>query len=376
MLDPFSRKIFLRAAVLAGFAYAYGCSHKDERVTKIDEALKSGTQYLLSVQIPEGAWKSTRYPVFRDGYSLTPLVSLALQASGGPAEALDKAAEFMLNMSKEATGKLIFPVYCLSMMLLAYADRKSAKWALKREEILSYLRKHQMDADLGWNTEDLPFGGWGESVKPYEKPAAGRMIEENRAPNLSNTMFALEALQAGGLQSGDAPLLAGLKFVERCQNFGDDKDGGFFFSPTHKKQNKAGEFHSYGSTTADGIRALLAAGAKPDSPRVKAARKWLLTNFNAEKNPGDFPKDRRRWCDGLLYYWGWSASLALQKSTLPGEARNPLWATELADSILRRQKKDGTWANTEALLLEDDPLVATFMAIGTLARCRAAILGS
>ncbi len=376
MLDPFSRKIFLRAAVLAGLAYAYGCSRKDERTTRIDQALKGGTDYLLSVQIPEGAWKSARYPVFRDGYSLTPLVCLALQASGGPAEALDKSADFMLNMSKEAVEKLIFPVYCLSMLLVAYADRKGARWGVKRQEILSYLRKHQLDSDLGWDPEDLPYGGWGESIKPYEKPTAGRLIEENRAPNLSNTMFALEALRAGGLQPGDGPLVAGLKFVERCQNFGEDKDGGFFFSPTHEKQNKAGAFHSYGSTTADGIRALLAAGARPDSARVKAARKWLLTNFNAEKNPGDFPKGRRPWSDGLLYYWGWSASLALQKSALPGEPRNPLWATELADSVLRRQKPDGTWSNSEALLLEDDPLVATFMATGTLARCKAAILGT
>ncbi|MBS2039286.1 hypothetical protein JST97_30155 [bacterium] len=376
MLDPFSRKLFLRAAILAGCAFAYGCSRKDERVTKIDEALQSGTGYLLTLQIPDGAWKSPRYPVFRDGYSLTPLVCLALQAGHGPTKALDKGADFMLAMSKEASEKLIFPVYCLSMTLVAFAQRSEANWKSKREEILSYLRKHQLNEDLGWQAEDLTYGGWGESVKPYEKPPAGRAIEENRAPNLSNTMFALEALRAAGVQDGDPAYVAGLKFLERCQNFGEGKDGGFFFSPTHRKQNKAGEFHSYGSTTADGLRALLAAGAKLDDPRVKAARKWLLTHFSAEMNPGDFPKERRRWCDGLLYYWGWSASQALRKSTPPGDPRGPLWAIELADSVLRRQKSDGTWSNKEALLLEDDPLVATFMAIGTLALCKAAIVGA
>ena len=374
MFDPFSRKLFLRAAVLFGLAYAYGCSRRDERVSKIDAALKSGTQVLLGLQKPDGAWKSLRYPVFKDGYSLTPMVCLALQAGGAPAAAITKGGDFMLGMTREAEQKLIFPVYCLAMCLVAFADKTDARWKAKREEITGYIRQQQLTAELGWSPEDLPFGGWGESIKPYEKPAPGRPIEENRAPNLSNAMFALEALRASGLDEKDPALQSGLKFVERCQNFGDGKDGGFYFSPTHQKQNKAGEFHSYGSTTADGVRALLAAGVNVDSPRVQAARKWLIQNFDPDKNPGEFPEARRRWRDGLLYYWGWSASLALLKTTPPGE-RRALWATELADAILSRQKPDGTWSNPEALLLEDDPLVATFMAIGTLARCKAAIVG-
>lgn len=376
VLDPFSRKAFLQAAVLLGLAYAYGCGRKDERVSKIDAALKSGTGYLLGLQNPDGAWKSGRYPVFKDGYSLTPMVCLALQTGGGSTAAVSKAADFMLSMTRQAEEKLIFPVYCLAMCLVAFSDRGGAPWKTKREEILAYMRQQQLTDALGWSPEDLPFGGWGESIKPYQKPAPGRPIEESRAPNLSNAMFALEALRAAGLDEKDPAMQNGMKFVERCQNFGEGGDGGFFFSPTHQKQNKAGAFHSYGSTTADGVRALMAAGATADSPRVQAARQWLIRKFDSDKNPGEFPEDRRRWQEGLLYYWGWSASLALLQSAPAGEPRPPLWATQLADSILRRQKPDGTWSNPEALLLEDDPLVATFMAIGTLARCKTAILGA
>ena len=121
--------------------------------------------------------------------------------------------------------KLIFPVYCLAMCLVAFADRDDARWKARREELLAYMRQQQLTEALGWSPEDLPFGGWGESIKPYQKPAPGRPLEESRVPNLSNAMFALEALRAAGLDEKDPAMQKGMKFVERCQNFCESGDG-------------------------------------------------------------------------------------------------------------------------------------------------------
>src|SRR5262249_51357884 len=62
-------------------------------------------------------------------------------------------------------------------------------------------------------------------------------------------------------------------------------DGAFFCAPGDPPRNKAGvagtahrgreRFASYGSTTADGLRALLACGLPRDGARVTAARHWL-----------------------------------------------------------------------------------------------------
>jgi len=42
----------------------------------------------------------------------------------------------------------------------------------------------------------------------------------------------------------------------------------------------------------------------------------------------------------------------------------------LADELLRRQEADGSWVNAAGEVREDDPLVATPLAVGALAGCR------
>ena len=115
--------------------------------------------------------------------------------------------------------------------------------------------------------------------------------------DLSSTLFAIGALRIAGVEADDPAIRKALTFIERCQNVavsdqdGDPQydDGGFFFSRTDPVRNKAGvagtdrhgrlRYHSYGSTTADGLRALLRCGLSHDHPRVSAARAWLEATF-------------------------------------------------------------------------------------------------
>jgi hypothetical protein len=78
-----------------------------------------------------------------------------------------------------------------------------------------------------------------------------------------------------------------------------------FFSTTESDTNKAGQegecFRSYGSTTADGILALLATGSAPEDARVIAAQKWLTSHHRDMEVPGLIGAAYQRWPRGLAF---------------------------------------------------------------------------
>jgi squalene-hopene/tetraprenyl-beta-curcumene cyclase len=212
--------------------------------------------------------------------------------------------------------------------------------------------------------------------------------------DLSSTLFAVGALRIAGADANDPAIRKAIAFVERCQNFAEHgptaepafDDGGFFFTPTDPTRNKAGvagidrqgrnRFGSYGSATADGIRALLRGGLPPDHPRVASARGWLERNFSARRHPGAFGPDREIERDATYFYYAWSAAhafRALGVRTWEASGRRVDWADELARELIARQNPDGTWTSSVGASKEDDPMVATPLAAGALALARAGI---
>ena len=74
----------------------------------------------------------------------------------------------------------------------------------------------------------------------------------------------------------------------------------------------------------DGRRAAGVAPLRPGgrpSARGGPARKWLVRNFSAAHNPGDFPGDRAVLRDATYYYWTWAASHAFLAVGLAGWRR-------------------------------------------------------
>jgi hypothetical protein len=149
-------------------------------------------------------------------------------------------------------------------------------------------------------------------------------------------------------------------------------DGGFFFTPTNDVQNKAGflgtdkaghkHYRSYGTMTADGLRALLRVGVPPDDPRVKAARAWLLDHAGTlERTPGDYPPEREVSRDSSYFYFLWSFTHAMMYL---GEHER--WPSLLVEGLAKRQRSDGSWANKSLDMREDDPLLATSFAVAAL----------
>ena len=379
------------------------CSRKPaDRLERVDGALGRATQYLVTRQSGDGAWRSETYGVLTDGVTLTPPILKTLWLSPPTNEsraACARAAEYLRDLVAEdgtisPQAPLDYPVYSAAMaaivfnrLLIDSADSSDAN-RMARDAWLSYLRGFQVTGQLGWNPDDAGYGGWGYAVWPPHKPETGRLPFE---ADLSSTLFAVGALRMSAVAADDPAIRAALVFVQRCQNFPEDParretafdDGGFFFTAANRAQNKAGvagtdrhgvlRYHSYGSATADGLRALIRCGLAPNHPRVLAAQAWLQRHFSTRTNPGVFEPVLAADRDAALNYWCWSVSHAfrlLAVTTVDRQGLQVAWAPLLADELMARQLPDGSWKNPHSFMKEDDPLIATTLAAAALANCR------
>ena len=211
-------------------------------------------------------------------------------------------------------------------------------------------------------------------------------------PNLSATVFALEGLLAADPEgrTNIAARRMALRFVQRCQNFHETSspndarfnDGGFHFMLGDEVRNKPGvagidtmgetRFVSYGSATADGLRALLLCGMNSDHPRVLAATKWLSEHFDDGSHPGTYPAERRHLQASLDFYYAASLARTLRLASVDDDRTlgHGRWVKVLAEQLIRRQRADGSWSNPAVDVREDDPLIATPLALRALTICR------
>jgi squalene-hopene/tetraprenyl-beta-curcumene cyclase len=395
------------AAILCLFASIRGAASDDSAalVRRLDTALEKAARYLVATQGADGAWRSETYGALRDGPSLTPLVMsglLFLPESGAKGQAaLRRGADYLAGFVgddgqvKVGPRELLFPVYtAASASRVVVLVQRSPRNLGAQKAWLAYLRGRQLNQSLGWLPSDSEYGGWGFSLDVPRKPAPGKPKELLHESNLAATIFALAALRSAEVPLADPAYAQALVLVKRCQNFSDDPatadskfdDGGFFFIPGGAAQNMAGaagvdrfgrpRFHSYGTMTADGLRALLRCGLPENHPRVVAARNWLLRNFAAADNPGAFGADRAVLQNATYYYWTWAAShalLALRLERLETRSGTVAWPETFARELLPRQRPDGSWSNRFTDAKEDDPLIATPWAAAALAIGRAMI---
>ncbi|KAF0245151.1 MAG: hypothetical protein FD180_1858, partial [Planctomycetota bacterium] len=182
---------------------------------------------------------------------------------------------------------------------------------------------------------------------------AAELADAPHTAEISRTAWAAEALGA----FPGAP--AALDFVSRCQA----ADGGFYFTPGGDG-NKAGPGRSYGSATCDGIRALRWFGAAADDERVKRGLAWLAAHEAYDRNPG-FTGEGRHWETGIFFYY--LGALAGVRSDLGGPDG---WRERLAAEVLKRQREDGSFRNDDSTMREDDPLIATALALEAMVKCR------
>jgi hypothetical protein len=273
-------------------------------------------EYLLSKAAGDGRWTSTSTRAFESGQALTPFVLYAL--AHAPPEMLDPHRARIDRALDRLPGEgQDYPNYSLALSILALRRFRPAQDV---GTLLRTLEARQLTEELGWSPDDPEYGGWDEGVIPPRKPQCQR-------PNLSVTAFACEAL--GGNEKAK-------RFVEHCRL----PEGGFLFTPskTWAHQNKAGR-HGYSTTTYDAHRIL----GTPVGPPPSALPPWL-----------GMPEE---WGPSMVFY----EAFAEAKVAPSPSVRRMLVALE---------RPDGSWANPSPLMKEDDPLVATGLALIALSLTR------
>jgi hypothetical protein len=333
------------------------------------------------------------------GQALTPFVLHTLlqvpdSVCPRPAGGIDRALDFIRKHVDDhgALGHADpdvaeYPIYSTSYAVRCLAIVGKESDAALSAKMMEYLTRAQFGRANGFDESMPAYGGWGFDA-PVEPGNPGHM-------DLAHTRQALVAIEA--YYEKWAPQAARrnrkeaekfLRVVQRHPNavaaqphpngIGEvapaPYDGGFYFSPVVLAANKGGVetgangakfFRSYATATCEGWLALRSAGvSRFDERRVKA-EEWLRAHDDLnypEGIPTDGPEP---WGEAIRFYHYAVRAEAYKRFNWPGD-----WQNKLALAIVKHQTSDGSFRNTASpLMKEDDPLVATTLAVVALSQC-------
>ena len=274
-------------------------------------------------------------------------------------------------------------VYVTSAAIMALSERGRKEHEPIINQAAEYLRVVQADGGEGYEeSSDWAYGGIGYGG--------------DLRPDLSNTQFGLEALQAAGVSSDDEAFQRALIFLQRCQNNpevntmaverSDGKtvvagtDGGAVYYPGDSKaglvQGEDGTHvaRSYGSMTYALLKCYLFAGVPKEDPRVQSLLGWISENFTVEYNPGfdrqNFPGSEYQ---GLYYYY-FTMAKALDLCELnvvhDSEGNRHVWRRELMNQLLDSGFREGFWSNRRSpRWWEEIPVLATSYSLIAMSYC-------
>jgi squalene-hopene/tetraprenyl-beta-curcumene cyclase len=118
------------------------------------------------------------------------------------------------------------------------------------------------------------------------------------------------------------------------------------------------------------LKCLLICGASKEDPRVKKAVEWLAKNYTVSANPGNAAGAEMR---GYYYY---IATLAKCLDTMgvdefvdaKGTKHN--WRAEILSELATKQRKDGSFANSNTGFQEGNADLCTAFALIALSHAR------
>jgi hypothetical protein len=349
-----------------------------EMKDKLQESLVRATDWLIAQQAADGGWHSKTYGQLKDGAAITALILDAL----GHLDAIDqqkhlvaikKAFDFLdRGLAKKGTvaspdGSLDFPTYAAALYLTGKRRLGLSVDGERKRLLLDYLLGAQVVEARGFKPDSPSYGGWDFLAKEDAQAIT-------TGTNISVVRYVLEALaQEPGVAGQASGIPKALKlaraYVLRCQR----PDGGFVFTCEPMSLNnkaafadeKLAEPRPYGTATCDGILALLACDRVPDDKRLQKAVTWLVKRPGLELVPGfeGLPPEAG-WQRGLRYYY--YAGLARVLPHFPASEIAPR-REALVKHIVSLQAKDGSWVNESDRMRENDPLIATALAVTALA---------
>ena len=362
-----SRREWLRAAAIAPAAFA--TSHLAFAVAPTEADLKEvvakAVKFLATRQKENGDLS----PTPRAGPGITALAVSALIRNGYADDPVAVKGLAFLEKNVQPDGGVYsqgLETYTTSLAIVTF---KGANAGGKYDKVLAAASKYVQGLQYGegLTEKDLKYGGAG-----YGKPGG-----QDR-PDLSNTQFMVEALIASGVPKDDPAIKKAVGFISRCQNLksefndqpfaekaSDDDKGGFVYNPSDQdnakspKRTAGGGLRTEGGMTYAGLKSFLYAGVGKDDPRVKAAVSWIRKNYSVTENPGQK-------LAGLYYYYTTFAKAMEALGEDPfvdAKGVKHDWRQELFDELKKKQKVDGSWANTDAAFLENAPELATSFAL-------------
>ena len=340
---------------------------------ELSDALQRGAAWLFKQQAADGGWHSTTYGALKDGPAVT---SLVLAVTGllpddlraAQRKSIDRGFAFLepgfqrKGMIAAADGSLDYPTYATALWLVARRG-----WKLARDKRDDQARKYLLDAQLaeprGFPPEHPAYGGW-DFLGPDDS------VGVTTGSNTSVMTYVLEALAGEEDPRLPEAKKRALVWLDRCRKL--TKDGAFTFtaepaSHAHKAGVTDDDPHqafSYGSATADALRALTLCDVPADHDAVKAAVAWLGKHPAVELAPGfEHLPAEIGWPEGLKFYF--ARALARVLPLLP-EPTAVARKAAIVKFLLKERKADGFWRNDSARMREDDPLIATCLALEAL----------
>src|SRR5262245_51968773 len=245
--------------------------------------------YLRSRQTADGSFAPRLA-----GPGVSAVVAAALIRNGVPSDdpLLAKSLAYLESKVQPDGGvyERALANYTTSVALVAFAGANTGgKYDAVIRNATRFLRTLQAGDDGKVESGDVRFGGLGYDGKSR--------------PDLSNTQYFLEALQAAGVGKDDPAVQRALVFVNRCQNLPgehndqpfarkttDDDRGGLVYNPIDPDKNDRdrtpqGGLRSAGAMTYGGLKSFLYAGVTKDDPRVQGAIKWIRAHYTLDENP-------------------------------------------------------------------------------------------
>ena len=368
-----------------------------------EQQLAEAAAWLWNQQAADGGWHSAHYALLKTGQAYTPFVLYTLldvppSIYEPPAGGVERALQFLRkHINREGVLGLAdpevleYPNYATSYALLCLQRAGKPKDQPLIERMRDYLIDQQYRTENGFGPKHLAHGGWGFGGD-LENGSPGHM-------DLAHTRRVLEALHSTGPVPADVYKRAKV-FLSLVQRDPEDSrpqptlqhdvyldwlrtirisldvdytipfDGGFYFSPIVLNANKGREklcpagsyFRSYASATCDGILSLLATGTDPQDKRIRAAVDWLQKHPQMHYPAGIPQEHPEPWGEAIHFYHLSVRGEVSARLKLPGS-----WRKDILRELAARQEKDGSYQNKmSALMKEDDPMLATTLAVQAL----------
>lgn len=359
--------IVLRGTSLAADEPASPAADAAAYAKSVDRAI----DFLQSkAQAPDGSYSAYAGP------GVTAVVTAAILRHGRAADdplvakSLKYLEGFVQADGAVSLKKSMYRNYETSLALVCFAEaNRDGRYAKLIKNAEKFLKENQWAETQGQSESDAAYGGAG-----YGK---------HKRPDLSNTQFLVDALKAAGAGPDDEAMKKALIFVSRCQNLesahntlphpAKNPDGGFYYTPAAGGESQAGKtpnggLRSYGSMTYAGLKSMIYAGVGPDDPRVKAARRWIEQHYDLASNPG-------MGNSGLYYYYHTAAKaldIAGVKELTDADGHKHDWRHDLVTELVKRQRPDGSWVNSDNRWMEGEPSLVTGYALLTLSYCKPA----